>query len=101
RSDKNYWDRMKEIGCEALENERKGRAKKVGTPDDLWNYACEYFKEVDETPYKHNDFIKAGPNAGKKVLVDNIRPYTWAGLDNYLFRNGIIDNIENYRYNDR
>lgn len=99
--DKGYWDYMKTIGVETIKENKGGRPKLIESPEKLWEYACEYFKEVDETPYKKQDFIKAGPSAGRKVDLNNIRPYTWAGLENYLFKNRIMTKLEDYRHNNR
>lgn len=92
--DPDYWKKMKELGKKTL-----GRPKKIESPEQLWQYACEYFEEVDNNPHKHEDFIRAGDKAGNKVHLKNIKPYTWAGLDGMLFRRGIIVKTEDYRLN--
>lgn len=97
----NYWDEMKRIGSEALEEKAIGRPKAIATPIQMWEYACEYFKKVDNDPYKRQDFIKSGDKAGRKVDLDNIKPYTWNGFENYLFEKKIITRLEHYKNNLR
>lgn len=101
RNDPNYWDEMKKIGVKAINSTKRGRPKAIPSPAKLWEYACEYFAEVDETPIQKEDFIKGGENAGNKVKLNMRRPYTWAGLDRYLFSRGIVAHMEDYRHNAR
>lgn len=65
----------------------------------LWELACQYFEEVDATPFKKQDFIKGGDAAGQIVELDNIRPYTWQGFENYLASNNYIHSLDAYRQN--
>lgn len=97
--DKDYWQYMKTVGIEALKDKKSGRPLSIESPEKLWEYACEYFQEVDQKPFQRQDFIKSGSTAGKKVNLDNIKPYTWAGLENYLFKKKIIVDLRDYKLN--
>lgn len=99
QGDPGYWEYMKKVGVKAIKEAKAGRPKKIPTPEKLWELACEYFQEVDETPFVKQDFIRGGESAGTKVNFDHIHPYSWAGLDTYLFKNGIISNLDDYRLN--
>lgn len=50
------------------------------TPRDLWRNAIDYFKWCDMNPIKPKKTVMAGKEAGKKVDVELIRPYTVKGL---------------------
>lgn len=86
---KAYWEGRKKLG----------RPKLIETPEELWGYACEYFNRVNGTPFKKQDFIRGGEYAGSKVNLDQMAPYTWEGLEAYLFEKVGIAHIEDYRYN--
>ena len=87
--DPGYWEWRKKVG----------RGKAIKTPKELWKHACDYFQRVDEAPFKKQDFIRGGELAGKVVELDTIRPYTWAGLEAYLFEKGIIASLDDYKLN--
>jgi hypothetical protein len=99
KGDKNYWQYMKEAGVEAIKETKLGRPRKIESPEKLWEYACEYFEQVDNNPFKREEFIRGGDKAGKKVSLNSMMPYTWAGLDEYLIKHRIISSIEDYRQN--
>ena len=82
-------------------NPTMGRPKKIQQPELLWNYACDYFNHVDTYPFLKQDFIRGGNNAGKSVNVKHVRPYTWDGLEVYLFSRGILSNLTHYVQNRR
>lgn len=84
-----YWEGRKRIG----------KPKAIKTPQKLWELACEYFQSVDENPGYRKDFIKGGEKAGAIVSIENIRPYTWEGLENFLHERKIITNLDDYRQN--
>lgn len=99
KGDPGFWDFMKKEGVKAIKASKAGRPKKIESPEKMWEYACQYFDEVDETPFKKQDFIRGGTSAGTKVQLDNIRPYSWAGFETYLIKHGIISNLDHYRAN--
>lgn len=99
KGDKNYWDHMKKAGVEGFRKSKKGRPKKIATPEILWQHACDYFKSVDEKPFKREDFIRGGESAGSKVYLNHMRPYTWAGFTEYVVKHGIISALDDYKYN--
>lgn len=99
KGDPGYWDYMSKIGVKAIKASKAGRPKKIESPEKMWEYACQYFDEVDETPFKKQDFIRGGTSAGTKVHLDNIRPYSWAGFETFMIRHGIISNLDHYRAN--
>lgn len=81
-------------------NPPKGRTKAL-TPTELWKFACEYFERTaaKENAFKKQDFIKGGDAAGTIIELDQMRPFTWAGLEVYLGEKNIIDDLELYRAN--
>ena len=89
QGDPGYWEGRKKIG----------RPKAIQTPQKLWDLACEYFQSVDENPGFKKDFIKGGESAGTIVDIETMRPYTWEGLEDFLFQKGIITNLDDYRQN--
>lgn len=99
KGDPEYWDYMKKVGVKAIKETKAGRPKKIPTPEKLWEIACDYFQEVDESPFLKQDFIRGGESAGQKVNLETIQPYSWAGLDEYLIRHGIISGLDDYRLN--
>lgn len=101
RNDPDYWEQMKKIGTKALRAAAGGRPRKIESPAKLWNLACDYFIEVDNTPAEKEDFIKSGEHAGNKVKVRLKRPYTWSGFDRFLFSRGIVAKLEQYKMNAR
>lgn len=99
RNDPDFWDKMKRVGVRALRAKKVGRPKAIESPEKLWTLACEYFKEVDENPLSKDDFVKGGEHAGMRLVYRLKRPYTWMGLDNYVFRKGIVHDLSDYRIN--
>ncbi|MGL5913119.1 MAG: terminase small subunit [Bacteroidales bacterium] len=94
---KNYWD---DLANKVEEREKKvGRPKTFKNAAQLFKLACEYFKRVDENPYHKEDFIKGGEMAGDIVKLKIMRPYTWEGLEAYLFEKGYISTLKDYQSN--
>lgn len=91
-NDPGYWDWRAKTGL-------RGQPKAFRSPQQLWQLACEYFKRIDENPFKKQDFIKGGESAGTIVELDQMRPYTWAGLTDYLFEQGYISTLQDYKQN--
>ena len=89
QGDPGYWEGRKKIG----------RPKAIQTPQKLWDLACEYFQSVDENAGFKKDFIKGGEMAGTIVDLETMRPYTWEGLEDFLFEKGIITNLNDYKQN--
>lgn len=87
-----YWEWRGRTGL-------RGRPKAFRDGAHLWRVACEYFERVDSDPYKKNDFVKGGNSAGTIVKLDNMRPYTWCGLTDYVAEQGYVVTLEPYRYN--
>lgn len=63
---------------------KHGRDKLFASPELLWEAACEYFEWCDTNPFKEQNLINSGPNGGKIVDTDKMRPYTMQGLCLYL-----------------
>jgi hypothetical protein len=63
---------------------KHGRDTLFATPDMLWEAACEYFTWCDKNPWKKQEAIKSGDNAGTLISVPTQRPYTMSGLCIYL-----------------
>ena len=62
---------------------KHGRDKLFKTPQLLLEAATEYFQWCDDNPFEEEDFIKGGPDAGSKVRLNRIRPYTQQGFALY------------------
>lgn len=78
---------------------KTGRKKAIKNPKELWVLACEYFEQVDETPFLKNELIKGGDLAGRQAGVETMRPYTWTGLEDYLLSRGKIGTLSHYKAN--
>ena len=99
--DEGYWAERARTGKRALREYRtvQARRKSIETPEKMWEYACQYFERVDNTPKYKVDFLRGGSAAGTEVKVAVERPYTWSGFDDFLFEKGIIARTDEYRYN--
>lgn len=86
---KRDWNKLKKVG----------RPKAIPTPERLWELACDYFEDVDNNPIQKEELIKGGMFAGDKGKVNLQRPYTFEGLEVYLYLNGIISKLDDYRAN--
>lgn len=81
------------------ERKKTGRPKALKSPEELWSYACDYFETVDNNPWFKQDFVRGGEYAGAHVNLTTMRPYTWEGFEDYLFKKGIIQDLDDYRCN--
>lgn len=63
---------------------KHGRDKIFASAELLWEAAIEYFEWVDKHPWKRNEAIKSGENAGKIIKIPTQRPYTLIGLCLYI-----------------
>ena len=86
---KRDWNKLKKVG----------RPKAIPTPERLWELACDYFEDVDNNPITKEELIKGGMFAGDKGIINLQRPYTFEGLEVYLYLNGIISKLDDYRAN--
>lgn len=59
---------------------QKGAKKAIESPDYLWMLACQYFNSIDENPFLKQELTKFG----QPVEIQNLKPYTWAGLEDFL-----------------
>lgn len=108
QGDKGYWEWRKNTGA----------PKALKSPEQLWGLACDYFKSVDERPIfieeQRRSPIRVPKEAWFEMSDDELkalerpvirmmkaRPYTWAGLEAYLFERGILKNLSEYRNNYR
>ena len=89
RGDAGYWEWRKKVG----------KPKAIQTPEKLWELACEYFQSVEDTPFVKEELIKGGMFAGDKGRINLQAPYTWYGLEAYLFEKGIIGRLDEYKRN--
>lgn len=97
--DPDYWSWMRRVGGKALKLHAAGKGKKIKDPDEMWDIACKYFQETDEVHIVTEDVFKSGDLAGNKYKIEHRRPYSWAGLDRYVFSQGIITELDDYRKN--
>ena len=86
-----YWESRK----------KRGKPKKLESPQVLWELACEYFQSVDDNPFRKQEIVKGGWLAGTVFSTENIRPYTWNGLENMLFERDIVVSLTDYRMNTK
>ena len=91
-------------GNKYWENRKKhGRSKAIRTPKALWGHACDYFQRCDDNPWIRVDF--KGKDVDRVEIPTSV-PYTWDGLENYLFEINVISKLDDYksnrdgRYND-
>ena len=89
RGDPGYWSKANKVG----------RPKNLKSPKQLMEAAKEYFEWCDENPFKKQDFIRGGEMAGSVVTLDVMRPYTWQGLEMWLYDKSIIAKLDDYRAN--
>ena len=91
-----------------------GRPKSFAGPKHLWKLACEYFKRIDERPFLKQEQRRSPVKIDKRVEISDdimdelrnpvvelktIRPYTWAGLTDYLNEQGHISTLQDYKAN--
>lgn len=91
-----------------------GRPKNIKSPQMMWELACEYFAHVDNTPvYKveqkkgNTQFPRGQKLTTKQILAISSatvelpyqRPYTWDGFENWLFLNGYLKKLDDYKAN--
>jgi len=86
-----YWKEQKKNGP-------GGRPKKLKSPQELWEHACDYFQDCCETPWVKIEF--KGP-FNEKCEVPTSRPYLWGGFDEYLCSKGVIAKLEDYKANKK
>jgi len=58
----------------------KGLTVVSNTPESLWKNACAYFKWCDENPITAKRTITSGKDSGKRVDIEESRPYSIKGL---------------------
>lgn len=76
----------------------RGAPKKL-KPKELWCLACDYFEMMRENNFLKQDFIKGGADAGKIIELKQCKPYSWAGLQVYMYGKGAIRRLDEYRRN--
>ena len=89
RGDPGYWSKANKVG----------RPKKLKSPKILMDAAKEYFEWCHANPVIKNEMIKSGEHAGSIVAVPVLRPYTWMGLEMWLYDKKIIAKLDDYRAN--
>ena len=89
RGEPGYWSKANKVG----------RPKNLKSPIILMDAAKEYFEWCDENPFKKQDFIKGGVMAGTVVTLDVMRPYTWQGLEMWLYDKNLLAKLDDYRAN--
>lgn len=80
RNAPDYWQKRKKLG----------RLRKIKSPEELWRLATEYFERREGERLLKQDFIRSGEKAGTIVNLENILPFTWSGLSDYLLECGIV-----------
>lgn len=77
----------------------EGRPKNIPTPEILEDLFEAYCQEVDENPIYKAEPIKSGDMAGTIIQVPLRRPYLWEGFSVFLWRAGILANLDDYKTN--
>lgn len=72
---------------------------RIATPKQLWDFAMDYFTEVDENPFCVAETVKSGESAGCVIYTPVQRPYTMKGLKAFLFAAGYARNFDAIYYN--
>lgn len=72
---------------------KKGRPKKIESPEKLWEYFMAYKKEVKGSPILVQDYV--GKNA-EMVYREKEKPLTVDGFECWCYDNDIISDLSNY-----
>jgi hypothetical protein len=70
-----------------------GRPKAFKSPDEVWGWFVKYKQWVEDNPILIQDYV--GKDADE-VYRKKPRPLTIEGFDNFLFENGVVDNMAQY-----
>jgi hypothetical protein len=73
-----------------------GALKNLDSPEQLYELFEDYLDWISLNPIELVDYV--GRDA-HKVIRRHYHPPTWQGFEGFLFDQGIISNLENYRYN--
>lgn len=73
-----------------------GRPKKLKSPQQLWELACDYFLYCDVNPWVK---IEYRGEFNKRVEIPTTRPYTWEGLDEFVRSQIGLSKLEDYKAN--
>lgn len=77
----------------------EGKPKVISSPEQLWGYACDYFKWADENPLYKTEMHKSGEYQGTTYEMPLRRAYTWQGFDVFVITKRICGSLSKYRYN--
>lgn len=85
---------------------KHGKPKAIGSPEELWEYFCDYAARTDENPHETTE-TKTGSGSSEKggftkeedKVVKLDIPYTWQGFEDYLFEKDVIGDLDDYRKN--
>lgn len=89
-----YWRERAKTGAKALQKFGEGTQKRIESPAQLWQYACEYFERQAGKPWLKKDY--KGKDA-IEVEIPTSAPFLWSGLDDYLFEKGVISSLKDYK----
>lgn len=73
-----------------------GAPKKLANPEALYKWYVSYMSDINIHAIFTADWV--GKDA-KKIHRQHFRPPTWKGFEAYLFRNGVLTNLDDYRSN--
>jgi len=73
-----------------------GRCKIFKDPLEIWEHYLDYKIDIKLNPLKEKKWV--GKDA-KAVEVLHFEPPTWKGFDAYLFGEGVIARLEEYKAN--
>lgn len=90
--DPDYWEWRGRTGM-------RGKPKAFKNPEHLWHVACQYFDRITKNPFYKEDFVRGGDEAGTIVKLKTIRPFTWAGLEDFCNEKGYLNCLEDYQRN--
>lgn len=74
-----------------------GRPTVLDNPEVLYKYYTAYMQDINSNPVQVKDWV--GKDA-KAIYKQHFRPPTWKGFEAYLFRNGVLTNLDRYRSNE-
>lgn len=73
-----------------------GAPKKLENPRALYKWYCKYMQDINNHAIHVKDWV--GKDA-KAIYKQHFRPPTWKGFEAFLFRNGVLTNLDEYRAN--
>ncbi len=74
-----------------------GAPKKLANPEALYKYYIQYMTDINQNAIHVKDWV--GKDADE-IYKQHFRPPTWKGFEAFLFRMGVLTNLDRYRKNE-